>query len=177
MYVLSLFFLLASVSSLLVGVQGGGLTLVFSSLGFSVLSALFLGASVLRRRSEQPPEEDMPRSRVEDWRSPPISSPRAAGQEEERSSEEAGGPLARESLVGVVDRPIAGRHGGETETSASHQTEPAEERVLGPDVIVSDRGTYHVPTCHLARGQDSFEMKRAVARQHGYTPCGKCRPG
>jgi hypothetical protein len=176
-YVLSLVFLLASVISLLVGVQGGGLVLVFSSIGFSVLAALFLGASVLRRRSEQPPEEEIPGSRVEDWRSPPIPSPRSSGREEQRSSEETGGPLARESLVGVVDRPIAGRHGGETETSGSHRTDPSEDRVLGPEVIVSDHGTYHVRTCPLARGHHFVEMKRATAQRLGYTPCGVCGPG
>lgn len=177
MYVLSLVFLLASVISLFVGVQGGGLTFVFVSIGFSVLAALFLAASVLRKRSEEPPENEMPESRVEEWRRslriPPVRSTTA---EEQPYREEPEGPLARESLVGVVDRPLAGRRGAESERSPTARPDPSDAGVLGPDVVVSDRGTYHLPACKLARGS-SGEMKRAIAKRLGYVACGVCRPG
>jgi hypothetical protein len=49
--------------------------------------------------------------------------------------------------------------------------------VLGPDVVLSNRGTYHLPACDLARGISSARLKRAVAKRLGYIPCGVCRPG
>lgn len=67
MYALSLAFLLASVVALLLGLLRGGLNLVFVSIGCSVLAALFLGASVLRRASSST-DATPPRGRVREWR-------------------------------------------------------------------------------------------------------------
>jgi hypothetical protein len=175
-YVLSLVFLLASVVSLLLGVQRGGLTLVFVSIGSSVLAALFLAASVLRSRAEIPDREEMPGRPVDEWTAPSRRRSQGSGDEPGRSRE-ARGPLARESLVGIVDRPLAGRHGGEREDQRSTEDDRSEIGVLGPEVAVSDQGMYHRPACDLARGDATTTMRRAVARRLGYTPCGVCRPG
>jgi uncharacterized membrane protein len=70
-YALSLAFLLASVVALLLGLLRGGLNLVFVSIGCSVLAALFLGASVLRRSS--PTDATPPRGGVREWRGSPSS--------------------------------------------------------------------------------------------------------
>lgn len=71
MYVMSLLFLLASVVSLLMGLRRGGLALVFVSLGSSLLAALFLAASVLRKKSDGRVEEEQAGSRVDEWRGTP----------------------------------------------------------------------------------------------------------
>ena len=177
MYVLSLVFLLASVVSLWLGVLRGGLTLVFVSIGTSVLAALFLAASVLRRRSEEPAErERVPESRVDEWRSAPVMPARSTRGDQGNDPTGGGGPLARESLVGIVDRPLAERHGAEGEAPPM-TWDSSGAGVLGPDVVVSDRGTYHLPSCELARGHSSANMKRAVAKRLGHIPCGVCRPG
>lgn len=177
MYVLSLVFLLASVASLWLGVLRGGLTLVFVSIGFSMLAALFLAGSVLRRRSEEPPEgEGVPESRVDEWRSAPMTPPRSARADEGNDPAGEGSPLATESLVGIVDRPLAERHGAESEAPPM-TWDSSVAGILGPDVVVSDRGTYHLPSCELARGDSSVNMKRAVANRLGHIPCGVCRPG
>jgi hypothetical protein len=179
-YVMSLVFLLASVISLLLGLGRGGLTLIFASIGFSVLAALFLAASVLRRASEAPVEERRSESRVDEWRGEPSLVHRSSEQRDAASFEEReGGPLARESVVGIVDRPLAGRHREGRQPSAVSAPEGTEAAVLGPDVVAtSDLGTYHRPSCEHARGRASTDrLKRAVAKRLGYTPCGVCRPG
>jgi membrane protein implicated in regulation of membrane protease activity len=72
-YVLSLVFLLVSIVALVVGLLRGGLTLIFVSFGCSVLAALFLGASVLRRASKAPTEATAAEGGVEEWRGSPSS--------------------------------------------------------------------------------------------------------
>ena len=171
MYVISLLFLLASVVSLLMGLRQGGLTLVFVSIGSSVLASLFLGASVLRARSDGETEQEATRSTVHDWRGTPTR---------ESESSELDVPLAAEPLVGVVDRPLAGRHRPKAEIPFGAVRPDAESSgVLGPDVVVAmDRYTYHLPGCEQARGRSAGDrMKRAVAKRLGYMPCGVCRPG
>lgn len=180
MYVMSLLFLLASVASLLLGLRRGGLTLVFISIGCSVLAALFLGASVLRKRSDSQIEEEDVGSRVEEWRGTTPRGSRSAevgevGYPPERRLD----PLAAEPLVGVVDRPVAGRHGPKPELPTASSEGDWESRVLGPDVVVArDRHTYHLPGCQHARGHHSGDrIKRAIAKRLGNVPCGVCRPG
>lgn len=180
MYVMSLLFLLASVVSLLLGLRRGGLTLVFVSIGCSVLAALFLGASVLRKRSDGQVEEEPVGSRVEEWRGTTRPGLRPAELGEERFSPEGRlEPLATEPLVGVVDRPLAGRHGPRPAPPTTSAEGDWESRVLGPDVVVAmDRHTYHVPGCqHVRRLHSGDSMKRAIAKRLGYLPCGVCRPG
>ncbi|HZA27405.1 MAG TPA: hypothetical protein VE915_07145 [Actinomycetota bacterium] len=180
MYVISLFFLLASVVSLLVGLRRGGLTLVFVSIGCSVLAGLFLAASVLRKRSDGLAEERNPERGVDEWRGAPTGPGSSDIREEPFAAEARAGPLATQPLVGIVDRPLAGRHAPEPEISTGIAPDAVSSGgVLGPDVVVSsDRRTYHVPGCEHARGRaSSNSMKRAVAKRLGYTPCGVCRPG
>lgn len=180
MYVMSLLFLLASVVSLLLGLRRGGLTLIFVSIGCSVLAALFLAASVLRKRSVGRLEEEDAGSRVDEWRGTPGPGPRSSEVEGgPHSTESRGGSLAREPLVGIVDRPPARHPGPQSEISMPSAPEDSAAGVLGPDVVVSsDRRTYHLPGCEHARGRPSSDsMKRAVAKRFGYVPCGVCRPG
>lgn len=75
MYGLSLVFLLASVVALLLGLLQGGLTLIFVSFGCSVLAALFLGASVLRRAGTAPTDATAAGGGVKEWRGSPSSGP------------------------------------------------------------------------------------------------------
>jgi hypothetical protein len=178
---MSLLFLLASIVSLLLGFRRGGLTLVFVSIGCSVLAALFLAASVLRKRSDGVDEEEVAENRVEEWRGSPATAPTTSSEvgEGPRSTESRAGSLATEQLVGVVDRPLAGNRAREPEISLESARFDAGSGVLGPEVVVSsDRRTYHLPGCEQARGQPSSDtMKRAVAKRFGYVPCGVCRPG
>jgi hypothetical protein len=178
-YVMSLVFLLASVISLLMGLRRGGLTLIFVSIGFSVLAALFLAASVLRRASEEPVDAGRSEDRADEWRGEPSVTARPSEAEGAASGAREGDPLARRSLVGIVDRPLAGRHRPVPGTSAVTSGEASGAGVLGPDVVVtSELGTYHRPACEHARGRTSADrLKRAVAKRLGYTPCGVCRPG
>ncbi|HVM11357.1 MAG TPA: hypothetical protein VM638_02615 [Actinomycetota bacterium] len=71
MYAASLVFLLGAAASLYLGFRHGRLTFVFASIAASMLSMLFLGVSILRRRSVEalaprqpfpsaPPEEETP---------------------------------------------------------------------------------------------------------------------
>jgi hypothetical protein len=176
---MSLLFLLASVISLLLGLRRGGLTLVFVSIGCSVLAALFLAASVLRKRSDGTDEGEVAENRVEEWRGAATSLTSSEVSEGTHSPGSPGGSLATEQLVGIVDRPLAGHRGPEPEISMGTTRDEAGSGVLGPDVVVSsDRRTYHLPGCEHARGQPSSDsMKRAVAKRFGYVPCGVCRPG
>jgi hypothetical protein len=176
---MSLLLLLASVVSLLLGLLRGGLTLVFVSIGCSVLAALFLAASVLRKRSDGADEEEVAENRVGEWRGPAATASTSTGVEGPHSTESLGGSLATEQLVGIVDPPLAGLRGPEPEISMASAADDAGSGVLGPDVVVSsDRRTYHLLGCEHARGAPSSDsMKRAVAKRFGYVPCGVCRPG
>ncbi len=179
---MSLVFLLVSLVTLLLGLRQGGLTLIFASIGASIMAALFLAASVLRKTSGSPVERRPPEARIREWTGSeapwqrPPEEPEAGGR-----PSTAGGPLARESVVGVVDHPLAGRQqrlAGEMPAAGSGVgASPAG--VLGPDVVVlSDRRTYHLLSCGQVRGRTGREqMKRAVAKRLGYTPCGVCTPG
>jgi hypothetical protein len=177
---MSLVFLLLSVVTLLLGLRQGGLTLIFASIGASVMAALFLAASVLRKNSEPPVERRPQQARIREWtgsESPWQRSP--APPEEIRPGPD--GPLARESVVGVVDHPLAGRQqrlAGQV-PAAGPGVATSAAGVLGPDVVVlSDRRTYHLLSCRQVRGRSGREqMKRAVAKRLGYTPCGVCTPG
>jgi hypothetical protein len=179
-YVISLVFLMASLISLLLGFRQGGLTLIFVSIGCSVLAALFLAASVLRRVSNPGPTERTPERRVDEWRGThPIQRRPPEPPSGSYPTEDIDVPLATESLVGVVDRPLAGQHGPRNPMPTAVASERPGVGVLGPDVVVdSARGTYHLPGCEHGPGRRSSDrMKRAVARRLGHTPCGVCRPG
>lgn len=175
---MSLVFLLASVVSLLLGLRRDGLILIFASIVSSVMAALFLAASV--RRTSGSPREEGPRPRgASDWKGMPAE-PLSSDVREATPWSAATEPLAREPRVGVVDRPLAGRHRVRRERpTAGDANASSSQDVLGPEVIVvSDLGTYHVFGCEQLRGRTgSNRMKRAVARRLGYTPCGVCRPG
>ncbi len=179
---MSLVFLLVSVVTLLLGLRQGGLTLIFASIGASVMAALFLAASVLRKTSGSPVKRQPPRGRTLEWTGSEPPRQRPPEQPEGRRRPSAvEGPLARESVVGVVDHPLAGRQqrlAGEMPAVASG-VEASPAGVLGPDVVVlSDRRTYHLLSCGQVRGRSGREqMKRAVAKRLGYTPCGVCTPG
>ncbi len=63
MYGASLAFLAAGIGALLLAIRRGGLTLVFVSIACSVMSALLLAVSVLRRAADAPE----PASEPSDW--------------------------------------------------------------------------------------------------------------
>jgi hypothetical protein len=177
-YVMSLLFLLASVVSLLMGLRPGGLALVFVSICSSLLAALFLAASVLRKRSDGWVEEEEAGSRVDEWRGT-AGTGRTEVREGSYAAKDPVDSLAREPLVGIIDRPIAARHGADLDIPLGPAPGESEGGVLGPDVIVAaDRHTYHLPGCEHARGKRSGDrMKRAVAKRLGFMACGVCRPG
>lgn len=180
MYALSLVFLLASVVALLLGLLQGGLTLIFVSFGCSVLAALFLGASVLRRASAAPTKKPINKMGVGEWTGVPEHERLSSEAQEPPASRAEGGSLAGESLVGIVDHPLAGRHRQQTWVQTVEASgAPRPGGVLGPDVVVLfELGTYHLHTCEQVEGRDSPDMmKQAVAKRLGYTPCGVCRPG
>jgi hypothetical protein len=178
--VMSLVFLLVSVVTLLLGLRQAGLTLIFTSIGASVMAALFLAASVLRKTSGAAVEGRPREARVREWAGSEAPWRPTAPEGETRPSR-AGGPLARESVVGVIDDPLAGRQqrlARERPAAGSAVARPSAG-VLGPDVVVlSDRRTYHLLSCGQVRGRSPREqMKRAVAKRLGYMPCGVCTPG
>jgi hypothetical protein len=177
-YVLSLVFLLASVVALLLGLLQGGLTLVFVSIGCSVLAALFLGASVLRRASAAQTTQPINKMGVGEWTGVPEHERLSSEAQEPPASRAEGGSLAGESLVGIVDNPLAGRHRQQTWVPTV-EASGAPRGVLAPDVVVLfELGTYHLLSCEQVEGRDSPDMmKQAVAKRLGYTPCGVCRPG
>lgn len=174
---LSLLFLLASVTSLLMGLRRGGLTLVFVSIGFSLLAALFLAASVLRKRSDREVEEEETGKRVDEWRAAPRTG-RSGVTERPYSSHDPVDSLGREPLVGVIDRPVAGGRGPELDIPLGPAPGDSDTRARGRDVMVAVSGDiYHLPGCERAGSELSADrMERVVAKRLGFMACEVCRP-
>ena len=121
MYGASLVFLAMAIGSLLLASRSGGLTLVFVSIGCSVMSALFLAVSVLRGAAEAPE----PAAEPSDWTG---GATVAAGAPAEREPP-AGQPGTRAAQVvaipkrGIYHAPtcrhVAGRRDAERMTVAA----------------------------------------------------------
>ena len=151
MIVVSAFFVLVALVLLVAGLFSDGLTLIYASIGVSLVSAVLLLVGVLQRKGG--PEVA------------PAAAPLAP-----RDSDLA--PVS-DSLAAAVD--------GDSDLDAEAPVTAAlaiPASVVSSDVIVVEgRPRYHVAGCRFLTGRtDSKSISVASAKAGGYTACGVCRP-
>ena len=156
MIVISGALVLAALGLLIAGLISSGLTLVYASIGISLLSAAFLGLGVYQRRGE-------------------TLTP--AGATEPMRT----GPSISDVLEGVRAVPAP----ASTVSTPTPVTEPSTsddtvtlfgDAQAGEVIIVPGRPRYHLPGCRYLVGRETETRSIGEARIENYTACTVCRP-
>ncbi|MDQ1422427.1 MAG: hypothetical protein QOJ52_4389 [Acidimicrobiaceae bacterium] len=131
---------------LIIGLAGAGLTLVYASIGVSLLSFVFLVIGILQRRKEVPGAET------------PVSAPAVAAARPSAVPE----PEATVTTLPVDLAPV-------TVVGAPAPTG-------GQVLVVAGRPRYHVAGCRYLTGKQTESVEVTEARADGFTACGVCKP-
>lgn len=201
MYAASFGLVILALITLIIGVFQSGLTMIWVSIGSSVLAALFLAVGVLQKKPVQPATAGAPYG-------PPPGSPEpvsvsAAADEREtavieaparrrtapatRSEEDTTAPPAREPAKAsprktAPKKAPAKRAAKASPSKAAAKGAPAKKAAAsrstgGQVVAIPERGTYHQAGCRFVKGRrDTEKLTKSAASRKGYTACGVCRP-
>lgn len=181
MIILSGVLVVLAIALLVAGIVAGadgvggieGLTLIYVSIGISVVSALCLLIGVFLRRKEL----FGPTGAVVPARGTKGTKPGRAARKAQQAK------LARET----PGFQAPGETGGFGEAGAASQAEPFEDALgvptqpvdVPPDavvLVVRGRKRYHLESCRQLAGREKEELTYEEAIEEGFSPCTACLP-
>lgn len=174
--------------TLVIGILGDGLGMIWVSIASSIGAAVSLGLGVVRSKPqaagtgpavrepepvsvfEPAPEPTLGRAAEEDEEEAPAPTLSLLGREEaEEELEPEEGPVAAPARKRAASQPARGASRG---TGARASAAATSEKV----VVIPDRDKFHRDSCRYAKGAAAMTMTKAQARRRGYQPCGQCKP-
>ena len=151
MIVISGALVLVALILLIVGVVGPDLTFVYSSIGVSLVSLVFLVIGILQRRGDTGADA--------------AAAPAAPEVAEEPA----------DSVTTVLPSQV-GTSRRVTEQAPVADSASEEPGAAGSVLVVEGRPRYHVEGCRYLSGKSAEEVDVLEAREEGFTPCGVCKP-
>jgi cytoskeletal protein RodZ len=189
MYALSVLSVVAAIATLAVGFVTD-LVWIYVSIGLSILAALLLFFSVLRRRPVEPATAGAPygpavgtpeaRGRAATAKSSATAPVSPAAQRRPATPTPTTAPARKPAAKKTAaKKPAAKKTAAKTTTKTAAKKTAAKKTTATRNMVVAipERGTYHKADCRYVQGRtDTERLNSSTAKSRGFKACGVCKP-